>query len=183
MRGSDMLKRAREYRLFSRTILPLLALYTAAFVVGRALYFGSGHLGLFREALGELRREFIETATPRPFPSSVWMDWVTVALWGGFLLTELKRQRARRVSARERMLLAGYSLASVCALSVQLTPQVPEPLYGAAAVLAASLLVWARWAKWPRNVRVAAVTVAGLGAGIAMSMLRFRDIGHLGRWR
>jgi hypothetical protein len=183
MGGSEVLKRAREYRLFSRTILPLLALYTAGFVLGRVLYFGSGHLGLFWGPLGELRREVVETARSRAFPSSQWMDWFTVVLWGGFLFAELKRQQAWRVAASERFLLAGYSLASLCALSVPLTPQVPEALYGAAAVVAASLLVWARWTKWPRRVRVAAIAVAGLGAGMAVSVLRLRDMARLGRLR
>jgi hypothetical protein len=176
-----MLKRARDYRLYSRTMMPLVAVYSAGYVIGHVVYFVSGNLGLMSGPLGGLRREFIARAVARPYPSGCWMNWVPVLLCGGFLIAELRRQRGRRVAGGERVLLGAYSVATLAAAIVVLAPHAPEALYGATAVLAASLFVGARWRKWPGSVRLAAIGVAGLAAGLAMLFLRLRDMSRLGQ--
>src|SRR5512134_1612068 len=44
--AGNMLKRARDYRLYSRTMMPLVAVYSAGYVIGHVVYFVSGNLGL-----------------------------------------------------------------------------------------------------------------------------------------
>ncbi len=180
--GRDMLKQAREYRLFSRTIMPLYALYTAGWVIGGLLYLGSGRLGLLWGPLGELRRAFTDTQPVRAVPASSWMNWLPVLLCGAFVLAELRRGRGHRASG-DRVLLAAYSVATLGAASVVLARDLPEVVYGAAAVLAATLFIWALWGKWTLQVRAIAVGAVAISAGISMALLRLRDMAHLGRLR
>ena len=177
-RTSLRLKRARQYLLCSRTIVPIFSLYVAGFAVGRVLYFATGHLGLVSGPLGELRRP-IPGATGRFFPAGGWMDWVPVVLAGLFLVAEANRQQGRRVSWRERLLVAGYAVAAVGGAGVTLVREVPEPVLAIMALLAGGLFLRARWSRWTGRLRVVAVATGLVGAGVAMALLRFQDVVRL----
>jgi hypothetical protein len=178
---TDILKRARDYRLYSRTVLPIGVLYCAGYAFGRFAYLHSGHLGLFHGPLGDIRRAFVEAARPRPYPSGGWMDWAVSIFLAAFFVGELVRQQGRLVAARERMLLAAYSLAAISSIGISVSA--PEKVYGATVVLAASLFVAARWSKWSRTVRAVALGVVALGMGLAALFLRLRDLTQLGHLR
>jgi len=174
-----MLKRARDYQRFSRTIVPVYALYTAGWVIGGVVYLYTGRLGLLWGPLRDLRGAILNAQPLRHVPAADWTAWIPAILCGVFLLTELGRyRRGRRPNAQ--LLLAAYSVTTVAAVSVVIGREAAESYYGGMAVLAGGLFTTALWSRWRSKIRLLAVGAVVAAAGISMVLLRLRDMARLG---
>ncbi len=182
------LGRARVYHLYSRTLVPLGALYAAGHALGHLLYVSTGHLGLFAGPLGELKRAFLTTGPHRwAAASDSWLNWAAPLMCAVLLVVELQRHSARRSTPGERALQIGYSLAAVggvAGLLLQGTAHRPEggAVLGVTAVAAAIYLTRARWPQWRPRIRLFAAGLCVAGIIIAVWTLRWRDQLELGGW-
>jgi hypothetical protein len=178
--------RARTYHLYSRTVVPIAALYAAGHALGHVLYAGTGHLGLFAGPLGDLRRAFLTAHPDRWSVSDSWLNWAGPLLCAALLLTELQRRSVTRSRSSERLLHSGFFLAAVGGVAGLLLQgsaygSAGSTVLGATAVATAACVTTARWPRWTSRTRIIAVCAFVGGMLITLWMLRWRDQLQLGR--
>jgi len=173
------------YHWYSRTLIPLFAVYVAGQAIGRAVYVATGHLGLFGGPLGELKRAFLGSPGRHPLvhPEDV-LAWLPVVLFGYFVVVEWGRQARRRQDSREALFLVGITLTFLVfaapTVGLKLGWRVDDGLVTLGAIAAGAALVASRWARWQRRKRALAALVGGTGFVLGLVLLRMHDTVQLG---
>jgi hypothetical protein len=182
-------ERILTYHLYSRTLVPLYALYVAGHAVGRAVYLATDRLGLVSGPLGELKGAFLRSGyMPFGRPTS-WMDWLAPLLLGYIVLVELHRQAKAVVPRADRALLAGTFLLFAAHTAATLVAKRQSSkselgwFIGATLILAGITLAVSRWQVWRMSIRIAAVLTAVASAAIALALARYQDAVTLGTFR